>query len=419
MTINPIRKVLDRIRGTLLMQEEKEQSDGQLLERFVVGGDKLALETLVRRHAPMVLGVCRRLLRNTHDADDAFQATFLVLVRRTASIRSPELLANWLYRVARKTACKARQIAVKRGVHVTQPVVMPEPPTKPHDDVFGPEELALLHMEVERLPEKYRLAIVLCEMEGKSHRDVAQQLHVKEGTVGSRLARGHALLAKRLARRGVTVSATSVAAVLTEQAASGTVPAALLDNTIQATTLLAVGETVTAGLLSPKVSPLTEGVLRAITGAKQKAASVLLILAALVMGGIVTYHTLAGQSSKLVQPPKDSTEDGPLGMKFVRLPKGTFYMGWDGRNKGKKTEIKEDFEIAIHTVTQGQWQEVMGKNPSSFSRDGSHKDVVKDIKDEDLKQFPVETVSYWGRAGVHQEAERKREGTWLSVPLAE
>ena len=87
-------------------------------------------------------------------------------------------------------------------------------------------------------------------------------------------------------------------------------------------------------------------------------------------------------------------KDGPLGMKFVSLPKGTFYMGWNGeKGSAKKTEIKEDFEIAIHTVTQGQWQEVMGKNPSYFSRDGKGKDKVKDIKDEDLKQFPVETVS--------------------------
>lgn len=92
------------------------------------------------------------------------------------------------------------------------------------------------------------------------------------------------------------------------------------------------------------------------------------------------------------EPPK--RKDGPLGMKFVPLPKGTFYMGWNGeKGSAKKKEIKEDFEIAIHTVTQGQWQEVMGKNPSYFSRDGNGKDKVKDIKDEDLKQFPVESVS--------------------------
>src|SRR5450755_1684805 len=93
------------------------------------------------------------------------------------------------------------------------------------------------------------------------------------------------------------------------------------------------------------------------------------------------------------EPPKP--REGPLGMKFVSLPKGTFYMGWDGtKGSAKKTEIKEDFEIAIYTVTQGQWQEIMGNNPSWSSRDGGGKDKVKDIKDEDLKQFPVELVSW-------------------------
>jgi formylglycine-generating enzyme required for sulfatase activity len=94
-------------------------------------------------------------------------------------------------------------------------------------------------------------------------------------------------------------------------------------------------------------------------------------------------------------PKREEPKDGPLGMKFVHLAKGTFYMGWNGQEgSASKTEIKEDFEIAIHTVTQGQWQEVMGMNPSCFSRDGDGKDAVKDITDEDLRQFPVETVSW-------------------------
>src|ERR1022692_4192228 len=93
------------------------------------------------------------------------------------------------------------------------------------------------------------------------------------------------------------------------------------------------------------------------------------------------------------EPPQP--KDGPLGMKFVPLPKGTFYMGWDSKGKkATKTEVKEDFEIGVYTVTQGQWQELMGKNPSYFCRDGGGKDKVKDIKDEDLKQFPVEQVSW-------------------------
>src|SRR5262249_25496204 len=149
-------------RRSALLQEGEEQTDGQLLEAFVRRRDSLALETLVRRHAPMVWGVCGRTLANHHDAEDAFQATFLVLVRRAASIRSRELLANWLYRVAHKTALKARQTAAKRHAREKQVVEMPEPQTEPHDHEFGPELRPLLDEELSRLPEKYRIVIVLC-----------------------------------------------------------------------------------------------------------------------------------------------------------------------------------------------------------------------------------------------------------------
>ncbi len=108
------------------------------------------------------------------------------------------------------------------------------------------------------------------------------------------------------------------------------------------------------------------------------------------------------------EPPKP--REGPLGMKFVSLPKGTFYMGWDGEMKGVKTEIKEDFEIAVYTVTQGQWQEIMGNNPSWFSRDGGGKDKVKDVKDEDLKQFPVELVSWNNAQEFIKKLNEKEKG---------
>jgi RNA polymerase sigma factor (sigma-70 family) len=290
MTANPMRKFLDILRGTALLQEGKEQSDGQLLTRFVEDRDDLALETLVHRHAPMVWSVCRRNLTRHADAEDAFQATFLVFLRKAASIRSRELLANWLYGVAYQTTRKVRQTAAKRPV----PLPMPERPMAAPDDVFGPELLTQLDRELSRLPEKYRSAIVLCHLQGKSLRDAAEQMRVAEGTVGSRLARGREMLARRLARPGLTVSATSVAAVLTEQAAWAAVPETLLGNTINAATLLASGETVTAGLLSAEVCPLTEGVLHALRMARCKAVSLVLFLTTLVLvGGMAAYHTAA------------------------------------------------------------------------------------------------------------------------------
>jgi formylglycine-generating enzyme required for sulfatase activity len=129
--------------------------------------------------------------------------------------------------------------------------------------------------------------------------------------------------------------------------------------------------------------------------------------------GVITVLVCLCAPPAQAEPPK--TKDGPLGMKFVPLPKGTFYMGWDSKDKkATKTEIKEDFEIAVYTVTQGQWQELMGNNPSYFSRAGKGKDKVKDIKDEDLKQFPVENVS-WDDAKkfIEKLNEQEKEKGWL------
>jgi RNA polymerase sigma factor (sigma-70 family) len=309
MAMNPVVDMVERVRRSALLREGEDQTDGQLLERFVRQRDNLALEILVQRHAPMVWGVCRRTLSTHHDAEDAFQATFLVLVRKAASIRSRELLANWLYRVALKTARKARQMAEQRA---KTGGVLPEPePAGPPDGEFGPEWWALLHKELSRLPEKYRIVIALCELEGRTRPEVARQLRVPEGTVGSRLARARALLARRLTRRGLSLSATSLAAVLSAQAASGAVPAAL----IKATTLLAAGGTAAASAISTQVATLTEGALKSLGLAKYKAAGLLLLTAALVLGsGMAVYHVLAGSSTRQGTPPGDPGRSLRAGM---------------------------------------------------------------------------------------------------------
>ena len=277
-----------------MLREGGEQTDGQLLKAFVGRRDVQALEALVRRHAPMVWGVCRRTLDNHLDAEDAFQATFLVLFRRAASLRSPELLANWLYGVALKTARKARQMAAKRSVRERQVSPMPEPPAvESRDCAFGPEQLRLLDEELSRLPEKYRVAIVLCDLEGSSRAEAARRLRKPEGTVASRLARGREMLARRLTRRGLAVSATSVAATMPQQAALGSVPAALLANTVKAAALIAAGEATAAGAISGQVAILAEAVLRATALTKRKAAIVVFLIAALVLSaGMVAHHLL-------------------------------------------------------------------------------------------------------------------------------
>ncbi len=235
-------------------------SDAQLLDGFVARGDAAAFEAIVRRHGSMVWGVCRRLLRDHHDAEDAFQATFLVLARRATSIVPREKLGNWLYGVARQTALKARAVrARRRGRELPMPVL------PAHDAVREqPTDDRLLHLdrELSRLPEKYRAPIVLCELEGRTHRQAAEQLGWPVGTLSGRLSRARALLARRLSRRGLTLSAGSLEVMFAQDAAPACVPPSVLSSTIKAAILGTASQTPAASVISPKVAALTEGVIR-------------------------------------------------------------------------------------------------------------------------------------------------------------
>jgi len=201
-------------------------SDGELLDRFVARREEAIFEAITHRHGPMVWGVCRRVLRDHHDAEDAFQATFLVLARKASSVMPREKLGNWLYGVAYQTAMKARAMRAKRRVRESQVSDMPEPMAVPHDlrDALAES----LDRELCRLPEKYRIPIVLCELEGKSHAEAAGQLGWPIGTVSSRLSRGKSLLAKQLSRSGVVVAVGSLAVHLTQNAASASMPTRLV-----------------------------------------------------------------------------------------------------------------------------------------------------------------------------------------------
>src|SRR4051794_23049246 len=202
-------------------------TDGELLARFLGSRDDAALAALVRRHAPMVWGVCRRLL-NHHDAEDAFQATFLVLVRKAADVPG-QAVANWLYGVARQTAVRLRATAAKHGRRETQGVTMPEPTTA---EVRDADLSSGLDEGLGRLPDHYRGVIVLCDLGGLTRKEAARQLDIPAGSVASRLARGRALLAKRLTRRGVVFAGGSVAALLPDGTVSGSAPPALVASTI-------------------------------------------------------------------------------------------------------------------------------------------------------------------------------------------
>jgi RNA polymerase sigma factor (sigma-70 family) len=245
MATSPISVVLQRLRTTFV-QDGSGMTDGELLTLFLDSRDEAPLAALVRRHASMVWGVCRRLLRSHHDAEDAFQATVLVLVRKADSVKPREAVGNWLYGVAHQTAVRVRAMAAKRGGRERQVVDLPEPivPEASSDDL-----LSLLDQELSRLPDKHRLVIVLGDLEGKTRTELARQLGVSEGTVAGRLARAREMLARRLARRGLAMSGGPLAAALAQNAASASAPAPLVASTIQAASQMAAGQVVSVGLI--------------------------------------------------------------------------------------------------------------------------------------------------------------------------
>jgi RNA polymerase sigma factor (sigma-70 family) len=267
-------------------------NDAHLLARFIEHRDELAFEALVRRHGPMVLGVCRRLLRGAHDAEDAFQATFLVLARKAGALKSREAVGNWLYGVAYNVAQKARSVASQRRARERQVAEMPEPEAVRQNKVSD-DLLPVLVLELSRLPEKYRVPVVLCDLEGRPRREVAGQLRIPEGTLSSRLTTARRMLAKRLTRHGMALPAGALAAVLSEKAAA-CMPASLVASTVKAAGASAAVP-VASGLISAKVVALTEGVLKSMFLTKLKVATLTVLAIGLAFGG-ATVSIRAGRA---------------------------------------------------------------------------------------------------------------------------
>jgi RNA polymerase sigma factor (sigma-70 family) len=247
-----LQKVLEQIQ-----QGGGGLTDGQLLTRFVAVRDEASFAALVRRHGPMVLGVCSRLLRDFHDAEDAFQATFFVLARKAGSVLKRESVGCWLYGVAYRTAQEARSASARRRQRERPMSEVPHPEVPPAETQ---DWRPLLDQELNRLPEKYRAAVVLCDLEGRSRKEAARQLDIPEGTLSSRLATARQMLAKRLAGSGLALSGGALAVAMSEGAASAQVPAALVWSTARAAVLVASGQVTT---LAPPTAALMEGVIKA------------------------------------------------------------------------------------------------------------------------------------------------------------
>ena len=235
-------------------------SDGQLLGQFVERREGAVFEVIVRRHGPMVWGVCQRVLRDFHDAEDAFQATFLVLARRASAVKPPEKLGYWLYGVAHQTARKANGIRAKRRTREVRMLEHPEPVVMPDERRLDLAEA--VDRELSRLPEKYRTALVLCDLEGRDNKEVAHQLGWPVGTVSSRLSRARVMLARRLSRPGVSLPLGTLLVVLARGSTSASVPAPLMRSTVQAACLFAARRAALPEIVTVQAAALTEGILR-------------------------------------------------------------------------------------------------------------------------------------------------------------
>jgi RNA polymerase sigma factor (sigma-70 family) len=288
--------VLRHVRQLAASHDTKERTDRQLLHDFVARRSEAAFTALVRRYGPLVLRVCRQVLHHAQDAEDAFQAAFLVLARQAASIRQGEALASWLHQVAFHVASKARRSAARRRGHESR--VQPMTPRTAAHEPSWHEVQEVLHEEIQRLPEKLRAPFVLCVLEGKSRPEAARQLGWKEGTVSSRLARARQRLQRQLTRRGLTLSAVLAAAALAENASQASLPAALLGTTVQAALRVGSGQALAGAAGSTRIAALAAGALRALAAPRLRPLAALLLAIGLTAAGVATL----GHEPRAAQP---------------------------------------------------------------------------------------------------------------------
>ena len=260
-------------------------SDGQLVQRFLTardGADQAAFTALVERHGPMVLGVCREVLGNAQDAEDAFQATFLVLARKAGSVRKADSLAGWLHRVARRVAMQAKAEAARRRVYERRSAAMKAVQLERQEG--SPEGWPELHEAIARLPERYREPVVLCYLEGLTTEEAAMRIGCPHGTILSRLSRARERLRGQLERRSLA-SPTALLTTGLKHRPMEALPAGLLDTTVRAAIGFAGRQTSEAGLASASATILAKGVLRTMAISKLKILVAMALACGFACGG--------------------------------------------------------------------------------------------------------------------------------------
>jgi RNA polymerase sigma factor (sigma-70 family) len=357
--------ILRFLRTSVAADEIRRVTDCLLLRRYSTQRDEAAFEVLVHRHGAMVWHVCRMVLREPHAAEDAFQATFLILVRKAGSIARPELLGNWLYGVAYRVALRVKKTSTRRELHERRGVDVAAAATS--NSVAEPDLQPVLQEELQRLPAKYRSPLVLCYLEGRTNEEAARQLQWPLGTVKVRLMRGREMLRTRLVRRGLALAAVGLALAATNVASAA--PPALVDATITAAILFAAGKASEIAKLSTDLVALTEGVLKTMWWTKVKnviaMTAAVTVLAAGV--GLFAFRTVAADpvvvntkatANRSLIPSDDTDKEAKMKAEIEKL-QGTWNVATlevDGEKfpenvfKGSKIIVKGN---AFTTVSMG------------------------------------------------------------------
>ncbi len=377
----------------------REATDGQLLERFVTGSGEaaeLAFAALLERHGPMVFRVCRRVLHHEHDAQDAFQATFLVLVRKARSLWVQDSLGPWLHQAAYRAACGARSARSRRLAHERRAAELTteRPAIEDHQD---PE--SVLHEEIERLPERYRRVIVLCDLEGRTYEQVARHLRCPVGTIKSRLARGRDRLRGQLTRRGLAPAIGLLGAGSSAGSARAAVPVSLLGRTTQIAVWFVTNRGA-AGPAAASVAALARELLRDMAMTKLLTLATAGIVLGAIALGLGTLTPMRGQPPAFGAEVRESDPESISGTPVQTGP--------EGRNSEKSEDRKDD-----PGMIRGTWVRNMSNARTPKTAIPIIKTVtmvVEQARDQAEGDVPPGSVAYvfrWKTKGEEGESRNR------------
>jgi RNA polymerase sigma factor (sigma-70 family) len=338
-------------------------SEWQLLERYLERRDEAAFEALVHRHGPMVLSVCRRMLRDTSDVDDAFQATFLVLVRRAGQLGPRDAIGPWLHGVAVRVAFRARSQLARRRRH--EPIALEFPAAAPAGGCRDPDLGEVLDQELSRLPSKYRSPLVLCYLEGRTHDEAARELNWPVGTVKGRLARARDLLRSRLARRGLAPTA-SVLTMLSASDATAALERPLIERTVSSSLKFAAGQSL-AHVVSTSITSLVQGVLAVMFLHKLKWAGLSVLVAglALTSAGVMARQDAASKDAPAAASKAEPTPATPAYGKAEWKSAGNSPAEDRSVTSGAGVDPRREFLQAARSAYQATWEAYRGGHASA------------------------------------------------------